>query len=333
VIATGASSATVVSAVALVAAAALGFAMRWVAPHVRGLDHPGGPMKPQTVAVPFLGGLAVAGGIAAGLATKGWPLPWEATAVLGGALALGVADDYLDVPPLARLGAQAGLGLLLAAGGFTAAALPGTAVAWIVGAVGFAAALNAVNMVDGLDGLAGGAVAISALGLALVAARAGHDAPLVLALVTAGATVGFLAHNLPPARLFLGDNGAYLLAAALAVVVFGEGRTIAALLGAATCFGLFGLDLLLAILRRSIRGGRLTAGDRAHLYDQLRERGVTHWRTLVVCWAVHLAIVLAGVQAARLATAPAVATVAGVWILAVVWLVWSGFVTHEEDRP
>jgi UDP-GlcNAc:undecaprenyl-phosphate GlcNAc-1-phosphate transferase len=155
---------------------------------------------------------------------------------------------------------------------------------------------------------------------------------MVLALVTAGATVGFLAHNLPPARLFLGDNGAYLLAAALAVIVLGEGRTIAALLGAATCFGLFGLDLLLAILRRAIRGGRLTAGDRAHLYDQLQERGISHWRTLVVCWAVHLAIVLAGVQAARLATAPAVATVAGVWILAVVWLLWSGLVTRDEDR-
>jgi UDP-GlcNAc:undecaprenyl-phosphate/decaprenyl-phosphate GlcNAc-1-phosphate transferase len=331
--ATGASSATVVSAVSLVTAAVLGFGMRWIAPRVRGLDHPAGQMKPHASAVPFLGGLAVAGAIAAGLATKGWPLPWPATAAISGALALGLADDYLDVPPIARLGAQVGLGMVLAIGGLTAAALPATAVAWIVGAVGFAAALNAVNMVDGLDGLAGGTVAISALVLALVAARAGHDGPMVLALVTAGATVGFLAHNLPPARLFLGDNGAYLLAAALAVIVLGEGRTVAALLGAATCFGLFGLDLLLAILRRAMRGGRLTTGDRAHLYDQLQERGVSHWRTLVVCWAVHLAIVLAGVQAARLATAPAVATVAAVWILAIVWLVWSGFVTDEGDRP
>jgi UDP-GlcNAc:undecaprenyl-phosphate GlcNAc-1-phosphate transferase len=51
---------------------------------------------------------------------------------------------------------------------------------------------------------------------------------MAVALVTAAAAAGFLVHNLPPARLFLGDNGAYALAAALAVSVLAQARTAAA---------------------------------------------------------------------------------------------------------
>jgi UDP-N-acetylmuramyl pentapeptide phosphotransferase/UDP-N-acetylglucosamine-1-phosphate transferase len=317
----------ITTAAAFATALVLGMLARRLGPVVGAMDRPDGTtMKPHPDAVSWLGGAAAVGGLAAGLATEGWPLPWAGAAAVGGAFALGLADDALDVPPVLRLAAQVGLGLLLAGGGLAADALPGAALAWTAAAVLFAAALNAVNMVDGMDGLAGIIGAISALGLALIAARSGHDGSMVVALATAGALAGFLVHNLPPARLYLGDNGAYALAAALTVVVLAGSRTVAGLVGGATCLGVFLVDLLLSVLRRVVRRRRLTAGDRDHLYDQLQGRGLAPRWTLAVCAVVHVAFVAVGVRAAGSATSVAVATVGTAWMVALVWLVWSGLV-------
>lgn len=313
------------TATAFVAALLLGSLARRSGPRLGAMDHPDGAgLKPHVDAVPWLGGAAVVGGLAAGLAAAGWPLPWAGAGAIAGAFLLGLADDAMDVPPLVRLGVQLGLGVMLAAGGLAADALPGAALAWIAAAVLFAAASNAVNMVDGMDGLAASIATISALGLAVVAARAGHEGPMLLAVALAGAASGFLIHNLPPARLFLGDNGAYALAAALTVVVLAESRTVAGLLGAATCLGLFFVDLLLAIGRRVAGGAPLFAGDRHHLYDQLQERGLSPRRTLAVCTVVHVALVAVGVRAAGSATTVAVTTVIVAWIVTLAWLLWSG---------
>jgi UDP-GlcNAc:undecaprenyl-phosphate GlcNAc-1-phosphate transferase len=297
-------------------------------PAVGARDRPaGGALEPDPTAIPWLGGAAIVGGLIAGLAAEGWPLPWAGAVAIGAAFVLGLAGDVVGVPPVARLAIQVTLGLVVAAGGLAADVLPGTALAWIVGAVIFAAALHAVSMVDGMDGLAATAGAISALGLALVAARSGHEAPMLVALVTAGAVAGFLVLNLPPARLFLGDNGAYALAAALAVVVLSGSGTAAGLVGSATCLGLFVVDLLLALLRRVVVGTPLTAGERHHVYDQLQARGLSARRTLFVCGIVHVAFVAVGVRASATSTAGAVATVAAAWTVTIVWLLWSGLVT------
>jgi UDP-GlcNAc:undecaprenyl-phosphate GlcNAc-1-phosphate transferase len=317
----------IATATAFAVALVLGWLARLLGPGLGAMDRPDDAgLKLHVDATPWLGGAAVVGGLAAGLAATGWSLPWAGAVAIAGAFALGLADDALHVPPLARLAAQLGLGVVLAAGGLAADALPGVALQWLAAAVLFAAASNAVNMVDGMDGLAASVATISALGLAMVAARGDHEGPMLLALALAGAAAGFLAHNLPPARLFLGDNGAYVLAAALTVVVLAESRTVAGLLGASTCLGLFFVDLLLAIGRRAAGGAPLFAGDRHHLYDQLQERGLSTRRTLAVCIVVHIALVTVGVRAAGSATAVALATVAVAWVVTLVWLVWSGLI-------
>ena len=83
---------------------------------------------------------------------------------------------------------------------------------WVVGMA------NAINLIDGLDGLAAGIVAIAAGAFFLYALQLGHEGLLpaatsvpLVAVVALGVCLGFLPHNVHPARIFMGDGGALLL--------------------------------------------------------------------------------------------------------------------------
>ena len=91
----------------------------------------------------------------------------------------------------------------------------------------------------------------------------------------AGAGAGFLVLNWQPARIFLGDNGAYVIGVALAYGVLsgGNGRFGTILLLALGVLGVFVIDLITTISRRVINGTPILQGDRSHIYDQLRDRG------------------------------------------------------------
>jgi UDP-GlcNAc:undecaprenyl-phosphate GlcNAc-1-phosphate transferase len=91
-------------------------------------------------------------------------------------------------------------------------------VLWIVGLI------NSFNMLDNMDGLSGGVAAISASMLAAVLLLnpdpSTHRPQLFVAgflLVLVGAILGFLWHNKPPAKIFMGDSGAYFIGFCIAV--------------------------------------------------------------------------------------------------------------------
>jgi UDP-GlcNAc:undecaprenyl-phosphate/decaprenyl-phosphate GlcNAc-1-phosphate transferase len=312
--------------IAFVAAVVLGFAARAVGPRIGAVDVPSGALKPHAKPISYLGGVAVALAVAIGMTARGWPLHIAAVAALGGALTLGIVDDTVELLPLPRLVLQTVLAIAIVAGGVRADALP-EVLAWLVAIALFVGAMNGVNMVDGIDGLAAGAVVISAVGLAAISHA--HGGGTGLALVTTGAAAGFLIHNLPPARLFLGDGGAYFLGAVIAVGVLHAGGKTETLPGALTCLGVFALDPALAILRRRMSGVSLTEGDRGHLYDQLAARGLSPVAVLAATWAIHTVFVVIGVTASSLPTAGAIALSAAVWVTAVALLVAFGFVTFS----
>jgi UDP-GlcNAc:undecaprenyl-phosphate/decaprenyl-phosphate GlcNAc-1-phosphate transferase len=324
------------AAVALPVVLALAGAMRWLGPRIGALDHPDATLKPHAHPVSFLGGLAVAGGLAAGLLVGAapadlWPFSaWVTVAVFSPA-AVGLLDDAVGLRPAFRLGSQIVLAVLLVtAGNLEATALPGQVLAMGGAALLYVAAMNAVNMADGMDGLAGGLGVLSGIGIALVAIAV--DRSGAVPMILAAATLGFLVHNLPPARLFLGDNGAYLVGAGLVVAALRAGRTVPALAGAASCLGLFLLDLLLAVLRRAAGRAPLFSGDRGHLYDQLQARGRPVGTVLSVAFAAHAALAAVGVVASGLETGPALALVGGAWAVAVAALFVFGFVTARAPR-
>jgi UDP-GlcNAc:undecaprenyl-phosphate/decaprenyl-phosphate GlcNAc-1-phosphate transferase len=234
------------------------------------VDEPG-PLKVHTRSIPYLGGLAVFAALVAPIAGARASM----LVPLGLACALGIADDATDLTPALRLGAEIGIGI---------------AAAWVmaphnIGHVALGVALvlvlvNAVNMLDGLDGLAAGVVALGALGFFVV--LSGSSATLALTLV--GALVGFLVWNAPPARVYLGDAGSYLLGTALAMLFLAATEYHAAVVSSAFLFvGVPVADAAVAIVRRLRAGTALLRGDRGHVYDQLVDRGWSSRRAAGAC--------------------------------------------------
>jgi UDP-GlcNAc:undecaprenyl-phosphate GlcNAc-1-phosphate transferase len=288
------------------------------------VDRPG-PLKPQGVAVPYLGGAAVFLAAVVGGAV-GRPL---LVLPLGLALVLGVADDAVHLAPWTRLAGQAAIGAIVAA--VVPTHLPGALGPVLVIAV-TVLLINGVNMIDGLDALAGGLVGVAAVAFAWLLRGDARE----LALALAGGLAGFLFYNRPPARIYLGDGGSYLLGTALAVLL---ASAWAAPQRAAT--GVAGLvivavpaaEVLFAVVRRLRSRRSLVLGDRGHPYDRLVARG---WPVLGASLAYivtefGVAGIARGAAVARSA-APAVVAAAVVAVLLVAAAAMTGSLV-PDPRP
>ncbi|KWT59428.1 transferase [Streptomyces albus subsp. albus] len=283
---------------------------------------------------PRLGGIAMFGGLCAGLLVAAhltnlksvFEHSNEPRALLSGAAliwVLGVLDDKWGVDALVKLGGQ-----MIAAGVMV---LQGLTILWIpvpgIGTVSLSPwqgtlltvalvviTINAVNFVDGLDGLASGMVCIAAAAFFMYAYRMwfGYGieaaAPATLfSVVLMGMCLGFLPHNMHPARIFMGDSGSMLIGlvmAAGAVSVTGQvdpdllnlkaGGVREAthamvpvyipLLLPLTVIAVPVADLVLAIVRRTWKGQSPFAADRGHLHHRLLEIGHSHSRAVLIMY-------------------------------------------------
>ncbi|OKI10214.1 undecaprenyl-phosphate alpha-N-acetylglucosaminyl 1-phosphate transferase [Streptomyces sp. CB02923] len=283
---------------------------------------------------PRLGGIAMFGGLCAGLLVAAHLTNLESVfehsneprALLSGAAliwVLGVLDDKWGVDALVKLGGQ-----MIAAGVMV---LQGLTILWIpvpgIGTVSLSPwqgtlltvalvviTINAVNFVDGLDGLASGMVCIAAAAFFMYAYRMwfGYGieaaAPATLfSVVLMGMCLGFLPHNMHPARIFMGDSGSMLIGlvmAAGAVSVTGQvdpdllnlkaGSVREAthamvpvyipLLLPLTIIAVPVADLVLAIVRRTWNGQSPFAADRGHLHHRLLEIGHSHSRAVLIMY-------------------------------------------------
>lgn len=253
------------------------------------VDDGGDPLKIHAQPVPLLGGPAVLLGAFAALWVAGFRSSPAIVAAVILALVTGMIDDVRPLAPRTRVLLLAPAGVLLAAGGlrfpFVGPALG------IVGAVLLGlACVNAVNLIDGQDGLAGGLSAIAAVGLA---ARLGHGPLAMLGLGLAGGLAAFLLWNRPPARIFLGDGGAYASGIVLTALALGVAHRFGwrGLLAAGLCLGMFAFELSLTVVRRAVLRTGLAQGDRFHSYDILARRAGGRRRPVTLrFWAVGAAL-------------------------------------------
>jgi UDP-GlcNAc:undecaprenyl-phosphate GlcNAc-1-phosphate transferase len=182
------------------------------------LDRPG-DHKSHTSPVPYLGGVAIvvafsAVVVAASIIDTSSSGTDELVKVLGVALglaAMGLIDDLRKLPALVRLALEIGAGFLIVifdlGVSFTGSPVfdAVVTVVWVVGLV------NAFNMSDNMDGLSAGLATIAASSLFAVAAANGQYLVASLSAALAGCAIGFLRSNVYPARIYMGDAGAYFL--------------------------------------------------------------------------------------------------------------------------
>ncbi|MGH2722680.1 MAG: hypothetical protein ACRDI0_00165 [Actinomycetota bacterium] len=297
------------------------------------VDHPAEGLKIHRAPVSVLGGVAVVGAATVAVAIASRPLPAAAVAAVAVVLAAGLVDDVRPLPWWARLASQAAAGGVLAAGGLTlgTTGLVG-AIALVVAVV---ACANAVNLTDGQDALAGGLAAIAALCLAMIGWRVGAPLVVGLALALAGALTGFLLWNRPPARIFLGNGGAYAvgtLLVLLATGVTGRGGWWG-LVASGVALGVFVFELTFTVIRRLVAGQALTSGDRAHSYDVMAAL-VGRTRSTAVYWGLGLGAAALAVAVAAVPVAGRVAaTAAGLAAAVVVGVaLWRRRSPAEDDR-
>ena len=151
--------------------------------------------------------------------------------------------------------------------------------------------INAMNLLDGMDGLASTVGIAVAVGAACIAHFQGNAEATLLALALAGGLAGFLVHNIPPARIYLGDCGSMMIGLTLAVLALQVSLT-----GPMACNGAVAISLLfvplldtgLAIVRRALQRQGLMVADRGHIHHRLLDRGFSIWSILLLLGSVCL---------------------------------------------
>lgn len=167
-------------------------------------------------------------------------------------------------------------------------------VGWVV------ALMNLINLIDGLDGLAGGIGLMLMCLLAYLAYQGGVVFSLILSIGMCGAILGFLFHNFPQAKVYMGDSGAYLIGyviASISLINSEKGTVLAALIAPVLALALPICDVAFAIIRRGLKGLPLFRPDQGHIHHRLVASGLSRQRAVLVLYAISLLALIAGLLA------------------------------------
>jgi UDP-GlcNAc:undecaprenyl-phosphate GlcNAc-1-phosphate transferase len=228
--------------------------------------------------------------------------------LLGGALAtaFGVIDDALDLRARWQFAGQLGLALFAIAMGYVVDFIAnpvGTGIIRLAGpvAIGFsvlwiAGMINSINFIDGLDGLSSGIGLIAAvtLGVISLTPQVGQPFIAVLCFALAGSLLGFLRWNFHPATIFVGTSGVMFLGYTLALLsILGIAKVAVAML----VLGVPIIDAFWIIVRRLAQRRSPFSPDRGHLHHRLLDVGLSHRQTVLLIYAICIALALIAVFA------------------------------------
>jgi UDP-GlcNAc:undecaprenyl-phosphate/decaprenyl-phosphate GlcNAc-1-phosphate transferase len=252
---------------------------------------------------PLLGGLAIfAGVLVAGLAF----LPvgygkdtrlWEGVLIAAALITVvGALDDRFELPPVVKLAGQIAAAVVVVHYGVAvksitlpfvgALAFPkagATNAGPALTVIGLVGMMNVVNFSDGVDGLAAGVYVIIASTLAVIAFDLDRAQPGVLAALTAGAALGFLVHNFPPASSFMGDCGSNLLGLLMGVVTVEAAVKTAAVVSFVLPLILLAvpfLDTTFVVLKRLKYRRPIYEPDSEHFHHRMARIGFSSRRTI-----------------------------------------------------
>ncbi len=267
------------------------------------VDQPDGHRKLHVRAVPLGGGVAVLAGAACAVAcqiffSNIWSnqLGQDASFLSGLLLSavvvcgVGLIDDSVGLDGRKKLAGQVVAASIVIASGLLIRsvhilgwnielgllATPFT-LFWLLGT------MNALNLIDGIDGLAASVGIILSLSISCLCLLSGHITDAILAMAAAGSLVGFLCHNFPPAKIFLGDTGSMLIGLVLGVLAVRSSLKGPATLMLSMPVAVWAIplcDVGAAILRRKLTGRSIYEADRGHLHHRLQQCGYDGRETL-----------------------------------------------------
>lgn len=220
--------------------------------------------------------------------------------VISGAMLflLGLIDDIKDIRALYKLLVQLVVGVFLIAYGFRFRVImvpwgDGTfelgilsypiTLLWIIGIT------NAINLIDGIDGLAGGLSAIAASVFGIFFWANGSIVSAQICFTLAGAILGFLIFNLPPASIFMGDCGSLFIGFLLSLLpLLGQHTTNIeiGLVSASTVLAIPIFDTFMAIYRRRKANVSFFTADKGHFHHILMNYNNSNWKTLASIYAI-----------------------------------------------
>jgi UDP-GlcNAc:undecaprenyl-phosphate GlcNAc-1-phosphate transferase len=313
--------------------------MRKVAIKNNIFDLPNTSHKSHALPTPYLGGVA----IMLGVVLVSLLAVLFSTNVLGNlnlllsvlipALLLGLIglwDDLKSLPAYPRLFAQSAVGVGISIILITTGTLGNPTgsivldvlltVIWIVGIC------NSINFFDNMDGGAAGAVAFSSLGLAFLAWNLEQSLLAGLALVTAGATFGFLIWNKSPAKIYMGDAGALFLGVLLATLAvrldpITHSRAISLSIPL-LLLALPILDTTAVVISRLRNGISIFQGGQDHLSHRLVNIGLTRKSAVIVLWLLCiLFVVIANLVSMLTSTLEVIFLLLGalIWFALLLW--------------
>ncbi len=259
-------------------------------------------------ATPLLGGLAIFAGVLVAMLAF---LPagygkdaqlWHGVLMAAALITLvGALDDRFDLHPLAKLAGQIVAAVIVVHYGVAvksitlpfvgALAFPkagATNAGPALTVIGLVVMMNVVNLSDGVDGLAAGVCVIIAGTLAIIAFDLDRAAPGVLAALTAGAALGFLVHNFPPASSFMGDCGSNLLGLLMGVVTVEAAVKTPVVVSFVLPLILLMvpfLDTTFVVLKRLKYKRPIYAADSEHFHHRMARIGFSTRRTIAYLYA------------------------------------------------
>lgn len=259
------------------------------------VDRPDKQRKLHQDEIPLIGGVTVAVGVLLGFAVAVLACdiefhPEDITELLGlflGSLVIlgiGILDDRFALRGRQKLFGQIVAATILIAFGYQFYEVEFSSVSIDFGVFWFIvvyawvlAAINSVNLLDGADGFASTVGIVVFASLALMAFLGGNDLDSVICVAFAGALLGFLRYNFPPAKVFLGDAGSMLIGFVLAAITIRcqfKQVSAYAFFAPVALLGIPLIDTAAAILRRRLTGRSIYTTDRGHLHHAMAKKGL-----------------------------------------------------------
>ena len=273
-----------------------------LAMHVGAMDMPD-KRKVHNVPMPRLGGLAIYAAFLVGYILFG-EITTQMISILIGSfiiLLIGIFDDIKPIGAKYKFLVQIVAALIVVIYGqiyFTEITFLGLRlqfnllISYVLSTFFIVAISNAINLIDGLDGLAGGISTIYFLTITIIAVilnkLTGLD--ILLSVILFGSTLGFLFHNFPPAKIFMGDSGSLFLGFMISVIALVSYKvaTLTSLIIPIVILAIPIFDTALAILRRLLKKESIGAPDKEHFHHQLLKLNFSNRISIIIIYSINI---------------------------------------------